>query len=75
MFVVHAVHPYNDGWEQREAELYHRAGRRWDKGEGGNGTRELRWFCDTLGVAIELRDALRKVGGVTVVARDPIGGR
>lgn len=75
MFVVVATHPTGKGWEEREADLYHRAGRRWDSASSGQGVRECHWYCDSLGVAIELRDALRKVGGVSVVARDPINGK
>lgn len=75
MFVVEATHPSSDGWEARDADLYHRAGRRWDFGSIGDGVRQVAWFCDTLSVAIELRNALRNVGGVSVVAREPIDER
>jgi len=75
MFVVVAIHPVVDGWEQVEASLYHIAGRRWDHGEGDEKTRELRWFVKTLSEAVLLRQALAHVGGVSVISRDPVDGR
>jgi hypothetical protein len=75
VWVVEATHPVCDGWEQVEADLYHRAGRRWDDGVSGGRTRVLKWFVETLEAARGLRDALKKVPGVSVVARDPINGR
>jgi hypothetical protein len=75
VFIVQATHPTGEGWEQREASLYHIAGRRWDHAESGEKTREVRWFCNTLSEAILLRQALSHVGGVSVISRDPVNGR
>ena len=74
-FVVVATHPVGEGWEQREASLYHIAGRRWDLGESDDKLRVLRWFVTTLSEAVLLREALSHVGGVTVAFRDPIRGK
>lgn len=72
MFVVVATHPIGPGWEDREASLYHIAGRRWDRGEGDEQVRELRWFVNTISEAVVLRQALAHVGGVSVISRDPV---
>jgi hypothetical protein len=75
VFVVVATHPVSSEWEQREASLYHIAGRRWDHGERDERISELRWFCRSLSEAVLLRQALSHVGGVNVISRDPVDGR
>ena len=75
MFVVVATHPVGDGWEAREASLYHIAGRRWDHAESAEAIREVRWFVHTLSEAVLLRQALTHVGGVSVIFREPINKR
>lgn len=75
MWVVEAIHPSGNGREERCAGLTRIAGRRWDSMSSGDGTRELIWYCDTVGIARELRDALSKVGGVSVRVREPIEGK
>jgi hypothetical protein len=75
MFVVEAVNPTSAGWESRSAELQRIAGRSWDSAWSSGGVHACIWYCDSLGVAIELRNALLKVAGVSVVAREPMNGR
>lgn len=75
LFLVHVTHPYNEGWEEREAAIYHAVGRKWDDGHSADGVRELWYYCDSLGVGREIREAITKVGGVSCVVREPINGR
>lgn len=75
LFVIKATHPIGDGWEDREAAIYHAVGRRADHAGRGSGVSELWYYCDSFTVAREIRDAILKVGGVSCVAREPIDGR
>ena len=70
VFCAHARHPTDEGWEDREAQLFFLAGARWDYATSGGGCRELWWYCDTLSEAVVMRDVLATVGGVTVTARE-----
>ena len=75
MWIVEATHATNDGWQNRDATMESIAGRRWDSSWASGGARALMWYCDSFDAARGLRDALKTVPGVLVVARDPINGR
>jgi hypothetical protein len=75
VWIVEVTNPVAGNWQEREKLLTQRAGRQWGDWISVDGVRVLKWFCNTLDEARGLTDALRKVGGVMALFRDPINGR